>query len=182
PHRRARDVPAADGSRRGGLRRARARPRHRLAGAAAPLAGLRLCLARGARHLAPDLGAAALRVRRRAALPAAPERVRRLGSRVRSRALLRRAIAIAAEGTHGLEARVNLASSFLAAGQVPEALAAYADAIAAAPDRFEPYLYRGLTLERIGRRAEARADFERVLALNPALPQAEQLRAAIARR
>jgi len=101
--------------------------------------------------------------------------------RVRSRALLRRAIEIAPETTHGLEARVNLGSSFLRAGQVQEALTAFAEAIAAAPNRFEPYLYRGLTLQRIGRNAEARADFERVLELNPALPEAAEIRAAIDR-
>jgi tetratricopeptide (TPR) repeat protein len=99
--------------------------------------------------------------------------------RVRSRVLLRRAIEIAPEATHGLEARVNLGASYLRAGQLDEALAAYDGAIAVAPDRFEPYLHRAELHQRAGRKALALADLERALERNPALPEADQIRAAI---
>jgi len=101
--------------------------------------------------------------------------------RVRSRALLRRAIEIAPPTTHGLEARVNLGVSYLRAGQLDEALEIYDGAIAVAPDRFEPYLHRALLHRQAGREAEARADLARALERNPALPETDPMRAAIER-
>ncbi len=93
-----------------------------------------------------------------------------------ARSLYRRAIAIAPGRTAGLEARVNLANSYASAGEWEDALATYADAIAAAPGRFEPLLNRALLLAKLGRAREALADFERALERNPRLPDAERIR------
>ena len=102
-----------------------------------------------------------------------------LPDRVRARKLLRRAIEIAPQATHGLEARVNLGASYLRSGEMAEALATFDAAIAAAPERFEPYLYRALVYQRTRRKNEALADLDRALERNPALPEAAQIRAAI---
>jgi tetratricopeptide (TPR) repeat protein len=99
--------------------------------------------------------------------------------RVRARALYRHAIEIAPASTAGLEARVNLANSHASAGEMEDALATYADAIAAAPGRFEPRLNRALLLAQLGRTREALADFDRAVELNPGFPGAARLRQQI---
>jgi len=97
------------------------------------------------------------------------------------RSLYHRAIEVAPEPTGAVEARLNLAYSYASTGEIANVLATYADAIAAAPNHFEPRLARAMVFAELGRTQDALADFDRALVLNPALPEAECLRESIRR-
>jgi tetratricopeptide (TPR) repeat protein len=95
------------------------------------------------------------------------------------RSLYHRAIEVAPDPAGAVEALLNLAYSYATTGEIANALATYADAIAAAPNHFEPRLARAMVFAELGRTQDALADFDRALALNPALPGAECLRESI---
>jgi Flp pilus assembly protein TadD len=55
---------------------------------------------------------------------------------------------------------LNLGDAWAAAGRFPDALAAYQDALARDPLAVEAHAKRGTVLERLGRLAEARMEYE----------------------
>jgi tetratricopeptide (TPR) repeat protein len=73
----------------------------------------------------------------------------------------------------------NIAVAFLSAGATEDAVRYLTEAIARDPNDAEALFQRGLALVKLERTAEARADFEKVVAVAPSGPQAETARKAL---
>jgi len=73
----------------------------------------------------------------------------------------------------------NIAVAFVSAGATEDAVQYFTRAIARDPDDVDGYFQRGLATLKLGRTAEARADFQKVLDLAPSGPQAELARKAL---
>ena len=73
----------------------------------------------------------------------------------------------------------NIAVAFVSAGATEDAVQYFTRAIARDPDDVDGYFQRGLATLKLGRTAEARADFQKVLDLAPSGPQAELAKKAL---
>ena len=73
----------------------------------------------------------------------------------------------------------NLARALQATGDMPAAIAGFERAIQLAPGQFDFHLAHGLALEAAERPREAATAYRRYLALAPASPEADKVKARI---
>ncbi len=73
----------------------------------------------------------------------------------------------------------NIAVNFVGAGLTEDAVQYLTKAVALDPGYVDGYYQRALANLKLGRTAECRADFDKVLALTPDGPQAELARKAL---
>ena len=81
---------------------------------------------------------------------------------------------------HDPDALYNIAVNFVTAGLPEDGVLYFTKAIALEPSYVDGYYQRGLAYLKLGRTAECRADFEKVVALKPDGPQADLARKALA--
>jgi hypothetical protein len=77
------------------------------------------------------------------------------------------------------DALVEMGTIFLRAGRTTDAVTVFDRAVERDPDHAVAHFRRALGLLALGRPGEARAGFERVLALSPGSPEAEKAREAL---
>jgi len=73
----------------------------------------------------------------------------------------------------------NIGVNFVSAGLAEDGVLYFTKAVALDPRYVDGYYHRALAYLKLGRTAECRADFDRVLALSPEGPQAELARKAL---